>query len=163
MTALMPPRQPTGRSPRLSAALPFGVVGGACIVTGGMVAAVTASAPTEHGTWAVAYLVLIGGVAQIGLGVGQALLAPSPPSWRVVAVEFAAWNAGNAAVIAGTLLGAIPVVDTGGALLVIALGFLAYQVRGSAWRRSWAMRSYWLLIAIVLVSVPVGLVLARLD
>lgn len=150
-------------SDRWSAGLPFAIVGAASIVAGGLVAAATASAPTEHGTWAAAYLVLVAGVAQICLGVGQALLAPSAPSRRIVAVELAAWNAGNIGVIAGTLLGRVPLVDAGGALLVLSLLFLSNQARGQGRRRSRVVLAYWLLVALVLVSVPIGLVLARLD
>ena len=39
--------------------LPFGIAGVACIVAGGLVAAVTAPAATEHASWAAAYLVLV--------------------------------------------------------------------------------------------------------
>jgi hypothetical protein len=88
--------------------LPFGIVGVICVVAGGLVAAVTAPAATEHGGRAAAYLVLVAGVAQVGLGFGQALLAPGPLSARLVAIEVAVWNLGNAAVLAGTLLGATP-------------------------------------------------------
>src|SRR5664280_2796146 len=69
---------------RRSAALPFAAVGAACIVAGGLVAAVSAPAPSEHASWAAAYLVLVVGVAQAALGVGQALLALRVPSRRNV-------------------------------------------------------------------------------
>ena len=45
--------------PRWSPALPFAALGAASIVAGGLVAAVTAAAPSQHGTWAAAYLVLV--------------------------------------------------------------------------------------------------------
>ena len=38
---------------------PFGIVGVVRVVAGGLVAAATAPAPTEHGGWAAAYLVLV--------------------------------------------------------------------------------------------------------
>jgi len=44
---------------RSAAMLPFGIVGVVCVVAGGLVAAATAPAPTEHGGWAAAYLVLV--------------------------------------------------------------------------------------------------------
>ncbi|HEY9522757.1 MAG TPA: hypothetical protein VIR33_05925, partial [Thermopolyspora sp.] len=131
------------------------------VIAGGLVAAVTASAPSEHASWAAAYLVLVAGVTQIALGVGQALLATNPASRRVVAGEFTAWNAGNAAVLAGTLAGAIALVDLGGALLVLALALAILAVRGPGRRAGWGLRLYRLLIAIVLVSIPIGLFLAR--
>jgi hypothetical protein len=83
------------------------------------VAAVTARYPTESGTWAVAYLVLVAGVAQIALGAGQALLAAEMPPLRLVIAEFILWNCANTGVLAGTLLGVEPLIDAGGGLLVV--------------------------------------------
>ncbi|WAX56063.1 hypothetical protein M6B22_16170 [Jatrophihabitans cynanchi] len=145
--------------PRLRAALPFATVGAACVVGGGVVAAATAHAPTEHALWAVAYLVLVGGVGQLALGAGQAWLAGAPPSTAVLAVEFAAWNVGNAAVIAGTIAGIVWLTDVGGVLLVLALALLLTGTAGA--RPGWLLRGYRALIVIVLVSIPIGLVLAR--
>ena len=140
---------------RVRPALPFAGVGTACVVAGGLVAAATAPAPSEHHSWAAAYLVLVAGVTQIALGVGQALLASNPPSRRVLAGGFTAWNAGNAAVLAGTMVDATPLVDVGGVLLVLALALLMFGVRGTGWRDGWGLRLYWLLIAVMLVSIPV--------
>ncbi|MFW6204752.1 MAG: hypothetical protein ACOC96_07250 [Actinomycetota bacterium] len=147
---------------RRAAAMPFVVLGAASVVGGGLVAAVTSPAGWERGSWVAAYLVLVTGVAQIAAGTGQAVLAPVAPSRRLVAAEFAAWNAGSAAVIAGTLLGVVSVVDLGGVLLAGALALFAWTVRaGGRGTGRWPLL-YWLLIVVILVSVPVGLVLARL-
>lgn len=146
---------------RLRPALPFAVVGTACVVAGGLVAAATARAPSEHASWAAAYLVLVAGVTQVALGVGQALLAPASPSRRLVAGEFVAWNAGNAAVLAGTPAGVVPVVDAGGLVLVAALVLWTYGSRGVSRRGGWGPLAYRLLVGLVLVSIPVGLVLAQ--
>lgn len=73
-------------------------------------------------------LVLVSGIAQAGLGLGQAL-STARTSPRVVAVEVACWNAGNAAVLAGTLARITALVDLGGVLLVVTLGLLARGVR----------------------------------
>lgn len=112
---------------RGSAAIPSATLGVACVVAGGLVAAATALAPSKHGTWAAAYLVLVASVAQVALGVGQALLAPKPPSSRLVAAQFVGWNAGTAAA-----------------------------------RRNGLLYAFRLLIAVLLVSSPIGLTLARL-
>ena len=64
----------------------------------------TAPAPSEHGSWAAAYLMLVCGVAQLDLGIRQALLAPGTPSLRVIAVG-PDGTPGNAAILAGTLPG----------------------------------------------------------
>lgn len=148
-------------SERQAAALPFAVFGAGCVVAGGLVAAATASAPTEHGTWAAAYLVLVAGVSQMALGVGQAALAARTPTRAMVAAEFAIWNLGNAAVITGTLLGLTTMIDVGGAFLVVALGLLLLAVRGTAGRYRWSLLAFRLLVVVLLVSIPVGLVLAR--
>jgi len=131
---------------RRSAALPF--------------AAVSAPAPSEHASWAAAYLVLVVGAAQAALGVGQALLALRVPSRRNVAVQFTAWNLGNAAVLTGTLAGITTLVDTGGALLVVAL-LLLRGVRTGREPRTWLLWAFRLLAAVLLISIPIGLVLAR--
>lgn len=144
---------------------PFAVLGTGCVVAGGLVAAATAPAPSTHASWAAAYLVLVAGVAQVVLGLGQAALAPHAPSGRQAAVQAGAWNAGNAAVLAGTLTGVLPVVDLGGALLVVGLAAVARPVRGhrprAGWR--WAWYGFQGLVLVLLVSIPTGLVLARLT
>lgn len=114
------------------AAAPFVTLGTGCVVAGGLVAAATAPTPTTHASWAAAYLVLVAGVAQVALGLGQAVLTPQAPSRGRVAARLATWNAGNAAVLGGTLAGVLPLVDLGGALLVIGLALLAPAVRGGA-------------------------------
>ncbi len=131
------------------------------MIAGGFVAAVTAHAPSENATWTAAYLVLVAGVAQIVLGAGQAWLADRLPSSRWLVGELAAWNLGNGAVIAGTVSGLTPVVDVGGALLILALVLLLAAVRGAG-RTGWLLAVYRGVAAIVLVSIPVGLMLAEL-
>jgi hypothetical protein len=143
-------------------ALPFLIVGGACVIAGGFVAAVTAHAPTENATWTSAYLVLVGGVAQVALGVGQAWLTERLPSPRWLIGELIAWNLGNAAVIGGTVSGVRPVLDAGGALLIVALALLLMAVRATG-RTDWRLVLYRSVAAMVLVSIPVGLVLAELK
>ena len=142
--------------------MPFAVLGVGCVVAGGLVAAVTAVAPSTHASWAAAYLVLVAGVAQVGLGLGQAVLAPRVPSRGQVGAQVVAWNVGNAAVLTGTLTGVLPLVDLGGALLVIGLALLVHAVRGGQ-RRGWTLYGFRLLALLLLVSIPVGLVLARIS
>jgi hypothetical protein len=147
------------------ATMPFAVAGTGCVVAGGLVAAATAAAPSAHASWAVAYLVLVAGVAQVGLGLGQGALASRAPSGRRLALETGAWNVGNAAVLAGVLVGVGPLVDLGGALLVIALVLLVHAVRDGGRHDTriarWTLYGFRLLVLILLVSIPVGLVLAR--
>lgn len=140
---------------------PSFVVGAASIVAGGLVAAVAATDPSESGIWASAYLVLVAGVAQVALGLGQVWLATSPPGRGAVLGQLALYNVGNAAVIGGTLADRTWLVDAGGVLLAIALGTYLWATRRSRGGR--VLLAYRLLIAGVLVSIPVGLVLARLG
>ena len=149
--------------PVWSAASPFVAIGAACVVAGGLVAAAVATDPSELGAWAAAYLVLVGGVAQVALGAGLALLASRLPGRRAVAAELAAWNAGNGAVLAGTLLGAAWLADVGGAALVVALALALAGVRGAVRQPAWPLHLYQVLIALVLVSIPVGLMIAAVH
>ncbi|HET6625116.1 MAG TPA: hypothetical protein VFG63_01895 [Nocardioidaceae bacterium] len=146
--------------------LPFLVIGVVCVVAGGLLSAATASAPSEHTAWATAYLVLVAGVAQVVLGLGHLLVSSSTrgaaPLGAVLA-ELACWNLGNAAVLAGVLVGATVLVDVGGLLLVVALVLAVHGVRGA--RPSGAGRvlllAFRALVVVLLVSIPVGLLLAR--
>jgi hypothetical protein len=147
-------------------AIPLVAVGIVCIIAGGLVAAATAPSPSEHGSWAAAYLVLVGGVAQVAFGIGQAVLAPETPSPRLIVSEFAGWNVGNAAVILGTLINVQALVIIGGALLVVTLGMLVWAVRGARVSPGWLTRTLWtyrVLVVIMLVSIPVGLIIGQVK
>lgn len=148
---------------RWSAAFPFLVIGAACVVAGGLVAAAVATGPSQLGSWTAAYLVLVGGVAQVALGTGEALLARRPVDHRAATVEVAAWNVGNAGVLAGTLIGVSWLAYAGGGLLVVALVLALAGIRGAARRPAWPLHLYRALIALVLVSIPVGLVIATVT
>lgn len=134
-----------------------------CIIAGGLVSAIAASvAPSENSSWAVAYLVLVGGVAQMVIGLGQARLAPVPRAF--LAAEFVMWNGGNAAVMAGQLLGQELILDAGGAILAIALVLLIFGVRSAAPTAKldrWGLLVYRAVMVVVLVSIPVGLVIGH--
>lgn len=154
----------------------FLLVGGIGIIGGGLVAAVADPLRLSRGAWAAAYLVLVVGVAQLCLGVLQERLAARPPSAGFRTAELVTWNAGNAAVLGGTLAAAPFVVDAGGLLLVAALAlFLVAQRtaaaagadprpgRGRDLRLRWPVWVFRGLIVLLLVSIPVGLTLAHLH
>lgn len=147
---------------RRRTAQPFAVLGMIFVIVGGLVAAATAPVASEHGSWAAAYLVLVAGVSQLGLGVGQAVLARRVPSRRVLGVELATWNVGNAAVVAGTLLGVTALVDAGGALLVVTLALAIQAVRGAVAPPRWALYGFRVLLLVLLVTIPIGLLLAQI-
>lgn len=143
--------------------MPFIVLGAACVVAGGLVAAAVAMDPSQLGSWAAAYLVLVGGVAQVVLGTGQALLASQLPGRRAVAAGLAGWNTGNGAVLAGTLLGATWLADVGGVLLVAVLVLALAGIHGAVRHPAWPLHLYRVLIALLLVSIPAGLVMAAVP
>jgi hypothetical protein len=147
---------------RWPAVRPFLLIAGACIVAGGVVAAVTRPTGFGYGPWVAAYLVLVPGVAQIALGAGQAWLSAPVPDVALLRWELVAWNVGAACVIAGTLLAAPALTTLGGLVSVAALALFLLGVRDTGPAPSWARLVYRTVAVIVLVSIPVGLVLAWL-
>ena len=63
------PTDPTGAH-HWRRSLPLFTAGGASVVAGGMAAAVTGPMQWGHGSWVAAFLVLVAGAAQIGIGAG---------------------------------------------------------------------------------------------
>lgn len=146
---------------RWHAARAFVLVGVIATIAGGLVAAVTRPAGFAAGSWLAAYLVLVVGVAQIALGAGQAALATSLPTQRQRAIELWGWNGGATIVVAGTLASA-PVLTTLGTLAVVAASweFLVGVRAPLDDAAGWLVVSYRVIALIVVVSVPVGIVLA---
>lgn len=146
------------------------VVGGACIVLGGLVAAATDPLNLSKGSWLAAYLVLVGGVAQWAMGVTQA----SPAARRVTATwewaQAAAWNLGNVGVVVGSLTDTPGLVDAAAAPLLLALGVALRaawpEPKPASRRRPAGAESirwgYRIMLIILMVSVPVGMLLAHL-
>lgn len=134
--------------------------GGVSIVTGGLVAAVTGPTEWAHGSWVAAFLVLVAGAAQIGIGAGQAHLAAATPSLTFTALECVLWNAGCVTVVAGTLLASPVTVSAGSTLLVATLAMSAVAVRPSRRERSALLLLYRAMLAVLLVSIPIGIALA---
>ncbi len=141
--------------------VPAMAIGVACVAIGGLLSAVNSVNPTEHGSWAAAYLVLVMGLGQIALALGQALLAGTPPSQPVLLTELLTWNAGGALVLIGTLVGPALLVDVGGILLVITLALVIASVRTPGAGPRWHRTLFLALVIVLLVSIPIGLVLSR--
>ena len=150
-------------------ASPWLVFGVTSVVAGGLVAAAVAHDPSEQPVWASAYLVLVAGVGQIGLALGRTLLTARPPTTGAVARDFVVFALGNAGVVVGTLIDVVWLVDVGGALLVVALTLMVWSARGASGAGPdltsvWLVGLLWtyrVLVVVLLVSIPVGLVLAR--
>lgn len=135
---------------------------GVClVVAGGLVASITGPLGLTRGSWLAAYLVLVCGVAQSLIATAQSALSTTRvPAW-VWLVQVVCWNIGNGLIIAGVLLDAAPVVDVGAVPLLVTLGAAIHVVRRPPRRRLIVTLSYAGVLAVLLVSVPVGLVLTH--
>jgi len=162
-----PPGTPVDIVGRLRVAWPLLALSLVSVVAGGLVAAVVARAPTEHPVWASAYLALVTGVAQAGLIVGRVLLVKHAARPQTLHRDAGIWVLGNVGVLVGTLTERTWLVDVGGALLVVALALCVWAVRGHSpvtTGHRWAIWLLWLyrvIVVVLLVSIPVGLFVAR--
>lgn len=154
-------RAATCHRDRLRAARLFVAAGLLAILAGGLVAAAIAHAPTRHLVWMVAYLVLVAGLAQGGLGCGQAALPRRPPGGLLTGSEWLLFNLGNAGVIAGTLAGDFRGVAAGTLSLIVSLALFTLGVRTVERNRS--RDAYHALIAVVGVGALVGLALSAVG
>lgn len=152
---------PAGTRPWMRSVALF-TAGGASVIAGGIAAAVTGPAQWGHGSWVAAFLVLVAGAGQIGVGAGQAHVAPLTPSVTFTAVQCVMWNAGCAMVIAGTLLSRPTIVLVGSAPLMAVLVMSTVALRGSRAQRSAFLLLYRLLLVVLLASIPIGVALAWL-
>ncbi len=143
---------------RVGPAVPFLIVAALAIIGGGAVAAAMAHAPSRKLFWMVAYLVLVVGVTQAVLSVGQALLATreTPVSARVL--EWVMFNLGNAGVIGGTLGSSRALVWVGTLLFAASLAVFLLATRRV--RGGWPILAYRTLLVFIGGSAVVGLVLA---
>lgn len=153
----------------------FVVLGAGQVVLGGLVAAIAAPLELDHGSWLAAYLVLVGGVAQYVLGRAPGWFGDRPGENSIMA-QILLWNAGNAAVLAGTLFGIVYLVDAGSIALVLVLlsrmnSTLHRSTTPVPARHTPTIRGasptllrvvYMAALIALTVSVPVGLVLAHL-
>lgn len=127
-----------------------------------------ASAPFAHGWWLVAYLVLVGALAQLLLASGGAWLvrraggACRPLSWRRWGLGL--WNTGALAVPVGVFTSSDPAILVGSALLLAALALYVAGVPrvapgGPRPVKRWTY-AYYLLVVSLCGSVFVGAALA---
>jgi hypothetical protein len=148
----------TARSPRL-------FVGAALVALSAAIAAAAARAiePFAHGIWLTTYLFLVGFLAQLLLGRGQAMVATAsaadgnPPP---IGVQVILWNAGVVAVPVGVLLGARVFVVLGSLVLLSSLMMFWRQRRPSYAGSGVLEVGYAALIVFMGASVLVGTALA---
>ena len=126
-------------------------------------AAARAIEPYEHGIWLVAYLLLVGALAQALLHRGREALTPDAPT-RLVAEQAALWNLGVIAVPAGVIADVRLIIAAGSVALVVALLLTWRSVRPAyRIRRTWRTATgsgYVALLVFMLASVITGMMLA---
>jgi hypothetical protein len=158
LTATPGTRQ-AARRPDRELIAPVGIAG-SLIVAGGLVAAVNSASPFAHGSWLAAYLVLVGGVAQLALSAAP-LLFPAPASSRTLArAQLWLWNVGTAIVAVGVFTEANVIVVVGSVLVLAALGCFARGAGPAREPGRGLVLAYRLVIAILGVSVVIGIALA---
>lgn len=156
--------------PRPSGMLAAFFAAGLAFLAAGAGAGVAAAAtgdPRLH--WLALHLAFLGGVSQLVLGAGQfftcAFLATTPPSHRLTGAQLAAWNGGTVLVAVGVTTATTPVVDAGGALVVLGLTLFAAALRAmqrrSLQRARWAVRWYLGSAAFLGVGAVIGVAMAR--
>lgn len=147
---------PSSHSAPSAAGMAIGV---ACIILGGLIAAITGPLQLEKGSWVSAYLVLVAGVIQYALAIQEKILdAPQQPVGRLWTRNLL-WTAGNAVVILGAFTDLQFFVGLGGLALIAVLVMCLLHTKGA--RRqglAWLARALYL---VVVLSVPVGLVLTQ--
>lgn len=151
----------------------FTICAAVFLAAAGAVALARAATPFHKGWWLVAYLSLVGGVAQLLLGPGLIALsrkrAAPLPGGRARALRLGLWNVGALAVAVSDLAEAMWGVAGGSLLLLAALALFAADLRpvralggggmGGVGARWWA-RGYALLLVFLAASVAVGMALA---
>lgn len=150
-------------SPEARHRLGFAAVASAMIVAGGLVAAINGATPFAHGSWLAAYLVLVGGVAQLLLGFGWLALPAASASARLRDAQLGLWNAGMLAVAGGVLSELPGLVFAGSAVFAGALMcFLggSGSVHGTGRGRVLVYRA---VVGLLFVSIVVGAVLAATN
>lgn len=141
------------------------------MVAAAALAVARAVTPIDRGWWLVAYLSLVGGVAQLMLGPGLIALArrsgaPAPGGRGAMMTRLVLWNAGALLVAAANLAGAMPGVVAGSAILLVALALFTGDLRAVRAAASdvatwiWWLRGYAFLLVFLAVSVAVGTMLA---
>jgi hypothetical protein len=145
----------------------FSVCAAAYLVGAGAIAALEGSVAITRAWWLVAFLALVGGVAQLLLGPGLLQLAERVEA-RAPAIgltELVLWNAGTAMVAIADLVPSPAGVLVGSLLLILALARFAgatRSVRASARRGAggW-VGAYLVLLGFLVLSVATGALLAR--
>jgi len=141
-------------------AIPFTIIAGISIIAAGFISAITAFSPSYTASWAVAYLVLVVGVAQLALGFGQAWLAEELPSKALLIAEVILFNLANLATLLGTLLAWMALVYIGAVLMIISLALFIWGTRIAKPGKIWVVYGFRAIVFILIVSAGIGLLIA---
>lgn len=146
----------------------FVLCGAAFLVVAAIAAVTNVRAPFAHGWWLVAYLSLVGGVAQLLLGPGLSVIArrsgAQERALRYGVAELALWNVGTVMVAVADLMLMPGGVVVGSVLLIVALALFArdlmrINVASGTSLGVWRVM-YSLLLVFMAVSTIVGTALA---
>lgn len=148
-------------SPQAEQRLVFAAAAGVMIVAGGFVAAINGAKAFAHGSWLAAYLVLVGGVAQLLLGLGWLALPNATASVRLRRAQFALWNAGTLAVAGGVVADVPGLLFAGSAVFAGALVCFALSSGSGRGAGRSRVLIYRIVICLLFVSIVVGAVLAQ--
>jgi hypothetical protein len=140
--------------------LAFVGVAGVLIVAGGLVAAINSAAPFDHGSWLAAYLVLVGGLAQLVLGAGCLALPAPVCATGLRRAQLALWNVGIAIVAVGVFIDVPAVVVAGSVVVVGALAAFAYGAGPTRPQAAGRVTLYRLVVIVLAISVVIGSFLA---
>jgi hypothetical protein len=153
-------------APALLTIRPFAVLASVWLAAAAVAAVVRAAMPFAHGIWLIAYLFLVGSLAQVLLGTGQSSLwrraGKTSSAARVVRAEAILWNVGVLAVPFGVLVNARIAVVIGSCSVLPALALFARSLNPSPKPHgaiSIAM-AYTVLLLGMAVSVVIGTALA---
>jgi hypothetical protein len=140
------------------------VAGFAALIAATVAAIALAASPYDHGGWLVAYLFLVGFLAQILLGIGQVellgLKGLPPPTRGTRSLQALLWNLGVVAVPLGVLAGTKLLVIIGSLALIAALISFRNSAGAAVAGPRWLARGYAGLLLGLLASVFIGTALA---
>jgi hypothetical protein len=146
---------------------PFSGLAALFLAAAVVAAAVRASEPFDHGIWLIAYLFLVGFLAQLLLGLGQTALrgrAVRPAAAQTVRAQAIFWNAGGITVPLGVLANTRLPVVIGSCALLAALALFSDSLRlappQGPRRAASIRRAYAALLLLMAASVFVGTALA---
>ncbi|HEU0256946.1 MAG TPA: hypothetical protein VFQ96_03810 [Microbacteriaceae bacterium] len=135
----------------------FLILGIVAVVGGGLLSAIIAPTPSYVGSWAVAYIVLVGGAAQVALGVAQASVARRPLTRGILLTQVLLLNLGVAGTVVATVANIPVLLYLSAAAQVAAVIFLLAATRKG--RPGAALITLRVVAIVLLIGSPTGVIL----